>query len=265
MQCGKVSARVFSQVNYEWFGRSDCRGRMIQEVVFEVKFATSSWDQTIPGGFYELVRAGFPEKRDLNQISILIQPAQGGKPPSPPPVVQKPLMQTWNKSHTQVLQIGPGIAAANCMNYSNWDAFSPSIDKLLSAFLKVAKPGSVSRVAMRFINKFEFPEGTLTLGDYFQFGISVPESIKQLAAFEISFLSLLSDETGGYKAKTRVATELSLAKPVVMLDIECFIEGVIDSKLDALLKVAKILHAKSKLVFTSFVTQRTLDLINEGQ
>ncbi len=224
----------------------------IVEAIIEVRFSPDGWDSTVPLRIYENVREKFPEKRDIQQLSIFIGSPAGGPPPPPPPISQAPTMQLWNIDKSQLLQLGPGLATANSLKYTTFPDFLPSVKMVINQYLEVAKPSKVMRIATRYINRFQFAEEELNLEKYFKFGMMLPKPITDLEGFDLTFLckgpALVAE--GDKKIRTRFATEQTSD---VILDIDCYADGEIPPDPTNLLDAANKFHDHVEDVFESFL------------
>lgn len=72
-----------------------------------------------------------------------------------------------------------GLTYSFLSPYSNWEAFSEAAWEVWSKYLHMLKPNSVSRVAVRFINKIAIPATRFELEEYFNIYPKLPSSIPQ--------------------------------------------------------------------------------------
>jgi len=236
----------------------------IVEAIIEVRFGLDGWDSTVPVRIYENVRDKFPEKRDIQQVSIFIGASQGGQPPPPPPISQSPTMQLWNVDKSQLLQLGPGLATANSLKYTTWADFLPCVKGVITQYLEVAQPSTVTRIGTRYINRFQFSEEELNLEKYFKFGLMLPVPITDLEGFDLTFLckapALVAK--GDKKVKTRFATE---QVSDVILDIDCYADGAMPADATFLVDAATKFHDHVEDVFESFLQQDLRSLLGATQ
>jgi uncharacterized protein (TIGR04255 family) len=65
--------------------------------------------------------------------------------------------------------------------YPEWPSFSATIDKVYNALAQVIEVQSLSRIGLRYVNRFEIPKENSDLKDYLalypSFGKSLPESL----------------------------------------------------------------------------------------
>ena len=147
---------------------------------------------------------------------------------------------------------GARTATANCLKYTTFGDFLPSIRSIISQYLEVAKPAKVTRIATRYINRFQFSEEELNLEKYFKFGLMLPDPITDLEGFDLTFLckapSLVTP--GDKKVRTRFATEQTSD---VILDIDCYADGEMPADATFLLNAATKFHDHVEEVFESFL------------
>lgn len=235
----------------------------IQEVIFEAKFSTENFDSTVPGRFYEKVSAEFPAKNDLKTITVSL----GTAPPDTPPIApQAPIMQTWNDKRTECLQLGPGIIAANILNYSyqGWESFKQTIDLLLNSYLQCTQPQSAKRIGLRYINRFVFPEKTIDLSNYFNLKFTLPQIVSNVSAFELNLINNYNHE--GYDITTRIkfssdALRLEEHGVAFILDIDSFVIDKIPVEHDGILHISELCHEYLKAVFEGTLMEKTRILL----
>ncbi len=236
----------------------------IQEAVIEVKFLVGdSFDSTIPGRFFDKVQSKFPMKNDLEFITLTIgatglQGKRGSERPA-----QVPKVQTWSPSRDRLLQVGPGLLTANCVKYTNWEAFLADFVFCLKAYTAVQEFSIPQRIGVRYINRFVFDAPEVTLSDFFRFGLSVPEPLEGASTFESVFekdsfqIPLVAD----FKLRVRFGTDAKRIGETglpFILDIDCFtlqFDGSEPAK--NMIAIAEAAHEVVEFTFESFLTDKT--------
>jgi|SRR6266436_7482744 len=126
----------------------------------------TTWDLTIPGLVYEKVKNTFPNRNQVAQINIgLAANAQiiGQQ------IGALPLMQFLSENGNTLMQVGQNLLTINQLNpYSSWEEFLPLIEQGLKAYEETAHPKNIQRIALQYLNRFEF-ENPIKLEDYLNF------------------------------------------------------------------------------------------------
>ncbi|PWY54322.1 TIGR04255 family protein [Legionella qingyii] len=240
----------------------------LQEAIFEAKFDFENFDTAMPGQIFEFIKNDYPLKQDIKHFSLpylLENPAN-----AQPPFIQAPLIRASKNDGSGILQFGPGIAIANNLKYEGWDSFVPTINKILSAYIDVAKPIYVSRIGTRYINNIHIAEENLNVSDYFNLDIQIPNHLKNFKALELTFLNEVSNINNiKFIVQTRFLTD-SLRPGEVggrfILDLDCYISNQFESEIIQIISLAKESHDILEEFFESIITNKTrslLEVINE--
>lgn len=237
----------------------------IQEAIFEAKFSIENFDSTMPGQFYDKVRHEFPEKNDVKVVTITLGTGMPGDQQSTP---QVPTMQSWNNERTGCLQIGPGIIAANILKYQNWENFTPIINLLLKSYFECARPKNAKRIGMRYINRFVIPEDNVKITDYFRIDFSLPETLADSNAFDLTIMKNSICNHVDIVTKLRFASD-SL-KPnekgvAFLLDIDSFVTNNIPLDSEGILQKVHLCHEILEEMFESILQDNVRVLLGGVQ
>lgn len=138
-----------------------------------------------------------------------------------------PLLQgLWFKSEDE-LNIAQfridGFTFNRLKPYTSWEAIFPQALDLWERYSKIAKPIVVTRLALRYINKFELPPGLVELDEFLTAGPKVPNGLPQNIG---GFLSRLTIDNVDDRMVANVgqAMELDHEKRLItlILDIDTF-------------------------------------------
>lgn len=139
----------------------------IEEAVCTIDLPqTVSWDMTIPGTFYEKIKADYPLK-DVIRGSEISLPLKLGSPPGLRGIERIRFSSTDKKSIIALEE--RGIAISRLRPYLSWERFLPQIRAVFDNLSQVVEISSLLRVGLRYINRLEVPNGTLDLKEYFEF------------------------------------------------------------------------------------------------
>lgn len=152
----------------------------VVEALCEFQFVPSvPWDLTFPGLVYDRLRAQFPKRRQAKTFEVdLSTEAQGVQQK----VVTTDRVQFVREDEKALVQLGQDLLAVNHLRpYPTWDEFKPLIQMAFEKYCEVAEPKGIQRLAVRYINRFEFPADRLNLEDYLEFrpylGPQLPQDI----------------------------------------------------------------------------------------
>ncbi len=147
--------------------------------------------------------------------------------------------------------------------YSGWEEVQPEAMALWRRYDQVALPPEVTRIALRYINRFEMPEGVRDFDDILAAGPRIPRALPQtIGGFSIR--TTIVDETTNLHAT--VSQMLEPTPPMeplgIILDIDVFhqidradTDGKNDSYLHAKLE---LLHEFKNRIFFNYLTDRMI-------
>ncbi len=142
------------------------------EALCEIRLsAETPWDATIPGLFYETIRAVFPrkEQRIVQEIEFSMEPHG----------LQQRIRSTermlfYAENRPLLVQVGPRVLAVNALKpYPSWSGFKPYIEKAWQCFQQVVDVKGIERVALRYINRIELSCKPNEIGRFFAFHLDL--------------------------------------------------------------------------------------------
>jgi len=153
----------------------------IVEALAEISFTGSGWRPSVPGRFYERIRERFPEegRRDQVGVQLSVSPEQAdwrlerGTPRS--------LFLASDQS--RMVQVAPDQLVYNQLHpdqerpYRHYEEWRPTVMEMLALYRELAKPKSVERVGLRYINKIVIPALQFSMGEYFALYPYVPQDL----------------------------------------------------------------------------------------
>lgn len=138
------------------------------DVVCDIQFASASPpDSTVPGLFFNEVKADFPERNPVRVIETEMKASQGRLEHSVKEIEQAQLVRADKRAFVQVSPLS--LIYTQRAPYSGWEDFRKAVDTHLSTFVKIAKPTGVKQLNVLFHNRIALRGSTVTLEDYFRF------------------------------------------------------------------------------------------------
>ena len=239
----------------------------IKEAIFEAKFNYDSFDSAVPGQIFEQIKTEYPHKQDIKHELVFLE-KDTSVPASSMPAIQAPLMRVRKDDHSELLQFGPGIVVANRLKYSTWEDFIPSIKKITNAYLDTAKPQTLTRVGMRYINSFLIPESNTNILDYFKININIPDSLCSLNGFNLSLMNTIAIDEFIFNIRTRFLTDALTPNETgnkFILDTDCYVLLNIAPNTDQIISLATKAHNILGNVFEDTITDKTRALMGDKQ
>jgi uncharacterized protein (TIGR04255 family) len=150
----------------------------IIEALCEFQFIPSQqWDMTIPGLLYDRVHEQFPVRQQQMSLGIGFQSKEDGLRQK---VETAPRMQFYRSDKSALVQVGPDLLTVNHLKpYPSWEVFKPIIFDNFEKHRDIAKPKGFKSIALRYINKINFDERLIELGDYFNYYPLIPKDLPQ--------------------------------------------------------------------------------------
>ena len=148
----------------------------VVEVLCEIYFAESTWDDTIPGSFFERVRKDFPNKRQRE-----VQKAQVAFGPSEATVgVQHlpPWMQFVSKDGDRMVQIAENLLVVNQLRpYPHFEKWESVVHQVVEIYRELAQPAKLARLGLRYINRVVIPDARVKMEDFFTIYPNLPSAL----------------------------------------------------------------------------------------
>ncbi len=146
------------------------------EALCEIYFAGSSWDDTVPGAFYERVKSDYPQKlqRTIQEAQITFGVGQAAAG-----VRQLPSwMQFISDEKHRMVQVAQDLLVVNQLApYPHFEEWEPSIYDTLRVYGELARPQQISRIGVRYINRVVIPNSQVRLEDFFTIYPSLPQNL----------------------------------------------------------------------------------------
>ena len=167
-------------------------------------------------------------------------------------------------SNDRVLQLlRHGLAYSHLPPYTNWQTFLGGLRPLWDRFATDFRVQSVSRVAVRYINRIPVPNG-VDVDEYLALGARIPEQVsKQIIGYFMQLVLPVSDLGPQYRAVINTGVEPGTAPnpAALLLDIDVFCEGRFDVASEEIWAVLERLRRKKNEIFEASITDKVRELI----
>jgi len=168
-----------------------------------------------------------------------------------------------NPDGKQLFQVRTnGFTANRLAPYSRWETFSEEARKLWKIYREVAKPTRITRIALRYINRFDIPVSPVELKDYFHTSPEVERGLPQsIAGFFMQILLPLEDVKSSVTIVETIVEPPQRGIVVVVLDLDLFRTEELPESDEELWKLFEVLRVKKNVVFDTCITEKTKELI----
>lgn len=139
----------------------------VYEALCELFFSDSTWDDTIPGRFYERVKGSFPIKEQKEAFQAEVAFSRAGEASAG---VRKmpPRMQFCTSSRDRIVQVGQDLLVVNQLQpYPHFEVWEPVIYSMLDVYRDLAQPKAIARLGVRYLNRIVVPAPRIRMEDYF--------------------------------------------------------------------------------------------------
>jgi uncharacterized protein (TIGR04255 family) len=121
------------------------------EVLCEFHFSPGpAWEDVFVGLIYEKVRHAYPIRKAVRTVSVNLTPVALAD------ITAIKRSQFCRSDEKALIQIGEHFLAVNHLRpYPTWREYFPMAQQALSVYTEIAAPKSVSRIALRYINRFD--------------------------------------------------------------------------------------------------------------
>lgn len=128
------------------------------EAVFELFFTTKQWNSVIPGLFYTKIQDKFPNISQNNGFGITFD-GQGLKVGGG----SNELAQYKSHDNTSIIQLSSNMLIVNKLpKYEGWEKFLETIIFAIHALEQVLPIDNIDRIGLRFVNKIDIGEHSLS-------------------------------------------------------------------------------------------------------
>lgn len=152
----------------------------ILEAVFDCHFEPSeTWSLASPASLFERLKPDYPaEPTIVSAGNLEIKAEEGALTPSFTVLPQAQRYQFTSLDRVHLVRVGRDALSVHEMApYPGWEVFRARIIQALTAYIETAKPATVGRVSLRYVNKIEMDTGIIEPSDYFTIPFETPEGL----------------------------------------------------------------------------------------
>ena len=148
----------------------------VVEALCEIFFTGSKWDGTIPGMFFDKIKADYPIKKELKQIGFGLSISPEAQQLTP--MGGSTRIQFLKSDGSQLVQIEKDLIVINQLRpYPRFEDWNPVIDKMLKLYCELAQPAGIRQLGIRYINRIVIPAHAFKMEDYFKLYPEIPGSL----------------------------------------------------------------------------------------
>ncbi|HEX4341546.1 MAG TPA: TIGR04255 family protein [Polyangiaceae bacterium] len=154
-----------------------------------------------------------------------------------------------------------GFALSRLTPYENWDNFSSEARRIWDKYRAVAKPITVQRIALRYINRIDIPLPLNDFGEYLQCSPSVSPHLPQGLSNYLMSLTIPLDELVTVVVNEAILNQVTKPNAVsILLDIGVSQSLSLPFEEEALWERFGYLRKVKNHVFEACITDKTREL-----
>lgn len=229
----------------------------IVEALCELYFEGSEWDDTVPGQFYDQIKAHFPIKRqrEIQEAQVMLSTAgeaSAGVKRLPP------WMQFVASDESRLIQIGRDVLVVNQLRpYPHFEEWEPMIYSSLEKYRKLANPKGIARLGLRYINRVIIPHGQALMEDYFTVYPQLPKAMGDMHGRFMIRVDLPSQKEGhGVLITFGSAPSEKPDEIAHLLDLYDTFKPEQSMAFDAVTAQVKIAHENIEAAFEGSITDK---------
>ena len=154
-----------------------------------------------------------------------------------------------------------GFALSRMPPYEAWESFVAEARRLFSLYEEVVGPEVVTRLAVRYINRFDLPGDRIDLSDYFRVYPAIPDMAGRMTGFYLQTRTEI-DDLGAEAVINQAIVEAPQPEFVsVILDIDVFRSGEYPVD-ESSWTILQALREDEYKIFEASITESARELIS---
>lgn len=241
------------------------RNAPITEAIIDIKVQLASdLDPSKIEELGRLVSSDYPraEKRTLNEATLVFGAETSTR------MQQIELGSVFfDSDNKQVVQFRvDGFTFSRLQPYETWERLQMEARRLWNLYKNLVGPLKITRIAVRYINRFDFPGPNVELEDYLtifpQISKELPSKLRDTGPFSMTVLIPQADLKGTLIINESVAVPTTPNTIPIILDLDLFVDNPAVGDEESLWSTFEGLRERKNLYFESFITNKTRELIS---
>lgn len=237
----------------------------ITEAIIDIKVQLPSGFD--PGEMQELgklVSSDYPraEKRTLSHATVVFGSEASTN------VQQTELGSAFfDAANKQVVQFRvDGFTLSRLHPYETWEHLQKEARRLWNLYKSIVKPIKITRIAVRYINQFDFPGPSVEAEDYLKIFPTIskelPSQLRDTGPFSMTVLIPQADLKGTLIINESIAIPRIPDTIPIILDLDLFVDSPSVEDEESLWRAFQELRERKNLYFECFITDKTRELIS---
>lgn len=191
------------------------------EALCEFRFDPGSpWDVTVFGHYYDRIHQEFPDKRQTPQVEVSLGKHPGGMVGE---VKERGVRMQFSRSDgSAMVQLAPHLLVVNKLPpYESWPVFKTLILARMADYQEVVGSVPLQQVGLRYINRFDFPAESFSVGTAFESSEFLPRRLMGAPAPFFLRFEMPQGTDGRLVLTVGTIESESPDRVPVLLDLDC--------------------------------------------
>jgi len=239
----------------------------ITEALFDIRTITpKDCDLNAIADFHNEIKDEFQKRQVISNQQASLKFEQGAEPVLATSQKQNGFLFKTQDGKKIIQMRLDGFTFNKLKPYDDWASFSDEAIKYWSRYVDIVKPTSVTRLALRYINRIEIPEGSPELKAYVNFLPDIPKKLS-MSFYDFLIRTSLVDDEGGKISQANIIQTID-NKAITpdmtpyILDIDVFRQVNLQTNDEKITKVFNELHDLKNKIFFNLITVNTKKLFN---
>ena len=147
------------------------------EVVFQINYKCE-WKDDFHSQFYEKIKVGFPEKKELSDFAISFKV---GKDAQVSQNQGEKYFQFFNNDKNRLIILKPTFLSLHVLSdYDGWENFNELISLVSGCLIEILQLSNIERIGLKYLNRINILKQNEIIKetDYFNYSINLPKNLK---------------------------------------------------------------------------------------
>lgn len=237
----------------------------IVEAIVDIHFLgeiDEDWYILLPGKFHNEIKSDYEGDTRLQKTIQTQVQSEGDSPIGVGVREAVARVQFFNEAESRVVGVGQNnLLISTLRPYDSWEDFKPRVERALHAYQTVVGEAPVSRVGVRYINRFSYDPEKFSPTDLLPFCINADAPIKGGLTNSISRQEY-SCGNGKVILLSQGVLPISKDNPELVLDVDVIWAGEPLVEFGGISSLIDDLHSQEGEIFESLITDRARELFD---
>lgn len=174
------------------------------------------------------------------------------------------ILKSYDDKH--ILQIRrDGFTASRIAPYKSWDNLIEATKQPLNKFLSLKHIPTISRIAVRYINRIDIPSFNNNIDEYLRTAPKISEDlIEKPSSFFMQIVVPIKSINGNAVINQTIVNPVIMDTTAFMLDIDVFMDTALSANDPKIWNILEQLRIEKNRIFESSITEKTRELFKNA-